>query len=61
MRLVPEDKVGKIDFYKSRIAKWAANAPALGVSPERIASMAAKIEAAESARLEQVQAVRTSP
>jgi len=56
MRLIPKDKHGKIQYCRSHLEQWAEHASEIGVSPERVADLAATTEAAEQALIEQLQA-----
>jgi hypothetical protein len=51
MRLMPESNAEKITFCQSHLAAWAEHAEAIGASPEEVAALAAKVEAARAARL----------
>jgi hypothetical protein len=42
MRLIPKDKQGKIQFCKTRLAAWVANAEQMGVPPDLIADFAGR-------------------
>ena len=56
MRLIPKDKVGKIQFCKSRLPAWTEHADRIGVAPEYIALLAGSTEEARLAYAEQQQA-----
>jgi len=40
MSLVPDDKEGRISFYKSRLEQWAARAAEIGTTLEQVAALA---------------------
>lgn len=57
MGVVPDSRLGKIEFYEAHIAPWTSNAAAIGVTPASVTSLAAltttarkAYESAESAR-----------
>ena len=56
MRLVPKDKVGKIEFCESRLGKWAENADEIGTTPEMVALLADSTGEARAAFDEQQRA-----
>ncbi len=56
MRTVPRNQSPKIGFFQARLPKWEANADAIGVTPEDVALLAAKTEAANAALAAQQQA-----
>ncbi|MGH7214446.1 MAG: hypothetical protein ACREIT_06755, partial [Tepidisphaeraceae bacterium] len=56
MRLLPKDKAGKIEFCKVRLVPWAEHAAAIGTTPEMVAELTARTEAARLALIEQYQA-----
>jgi hypothetical protein len=56
MRLLPKDKSGKIEFCKVHLAAWAEHAAAIGTTPEQVAELATRTEAARLALIEQDQA-----
>lgn len=39
MGIVPDSRVGKLNFYEARLAPWAANAVAIGVTPAAVAAL----------------------
>jgi hypothetical protein len=53
MRTIPRDTSGKIAFCRTHLEPWAENATLIGTSPEQVAELAARIEAADQARREQ--------
>ncbi len=57
MRVLPRGKSAQIMFYQSRLANWAQEAEALGLDPQQIAIMEAKVEAARLAFNAQRQAM----
>jgi hypothetical protein len=56
MRLVPKDKVGKIEFCESRLGKWAEYADEIGATPEMVALLADSTAEARAAFEEQQRA-----
>jgi hypothetical protein len=57
MSVVPDSRLGKIQFYEARLAPWTANAAAIGLTPGSVANLAdlttdarAAYNAAEAAR-----------
>ncbi len=60
MRVVPRKKSAQIMFYKTRLAKWAQAAEALGLDPEQVASLQAKVDAARLARIAQREAINNA-
>ena len=53
MSLVPDDKVGRIQYFETHLGKWTQNAAELGFSPAQIADMEALTQSARAALLEQ--------
>jgi hypothetical protein len=49
MRTVPETRLGKIEFYESRLGPWAASGAAIGLAIDSILALAAKTAAARAA------------
>lgn len=49
MRTVPRNQSPKISFFKSRLVKWNENAEQIGVSPEDVALLSARTDAARVA------------
>ena len=49
MRVVPRPKSAQILFYVIHAAKWAEEAEALGLDPQQVASLQAKVDAARLA------------
>jgi len=39
MSLVPDSRIGKLNFYEARIAPWQANAAAIGVLPAAVTAL----------------------
>jgi hypothetical protein len=60
MRVVPRKKSAQIMFYMTRLAKWAQEAQALGLDPEQVASLQAKVEAARLAFNAQREAINAA-
>jgi hypothetical protein len=56
MRLIPKDKVGKIQFCIGHLPAWAEHADQIGVAPEDVALLAGSTEEARLAYAEQQQA-----
>lgn len=48
MSLIPSSRVGKVEFFESKIAAWTANAAAIGLAPADVTAFAGKITAARS-------------
>src|SRR4051812_19043982 len=46
MRLVPEDNLGRISFYRSRAATWVERAAEIGISVETAEALQAEADAA---------------
>jgi hypothetical protein len=53
MPVVPEKSVAKVEFYESHLTPWTDHAVAIGTTPEVIADLSAKTEAARAAFLAQ--------
>jgi hypothetical protein len=49
MSLVPDSRLGKIQFYEAHIGPWSTNAGEIGLDDESTSSLAALITAARSA------------
>jgi hypothetical protein len=49
MRTVPDNRLGKIEFYESRLGPWAASGNAIGLAMDSILALAAKTAAARAA------------
>ena len=49
MSLVPESKIGKVQFFLSKIAPWTTNAVAIGTTVAEITALDAKVTAANDA------------
>lgn len=47
--IVPETRIGKIEFYEAHLAAWAAHAAAIGLSDASVAALAARTAAARDA------------
>ena len=48
MRLVPEDKNGKVVFYQSRVSAWIEHAAEIGLDPGELSLMQADIDEAQA-------------
>jgi hypothetical protein len=53
MHVVPETRSGKITFYKVRLGAWAEEPESIGLTPESVAALAARVEEARQAETEQ--------
>jgi hypothetical protein len=42
MRTVPRNQSPKIQFFQSRLPKWAENADQIGLNPDDVVTMTAK-------------------
>jgi hypothetical protein len=49
MRIVPETRLGRLEFYESHIEPWAVDPVSIGLTPEAVADLAARAEAARLA------------
>ena len=49
MPIVPEDRLGKIEFYEAHIAPWTANAAAIGLAPTSVTALGTLTTAARAA------------
>lgn len=49
MSTVPERRVGRIEFYETRLEPWAAHAAAIGLSDQAVAALAARAAEARAA------------
>ncbi|HEX3355392.1 MAG TPA: hypothetical protein VHS31_00325 [Tepidisphaeraceae bacterium] len=56
MRTVPRNQSPKIVFFQTHLPQWEANAAAIGVTPEDVALLTVKTEAASAAMMAQLQA-----
>ena len=56
MRVVPRTTSGRINFYNAHIPKWAIDPEAIGSTPEEIAQLQDKLDAAKDAFKQQKQA-----
>jgi hypothetical protein len=54
--LLPQTKIGKIQFFQSKIAPWTTNATAIGTTSAEVTALAAKVTAAEDAMADHVAA-----
>jgi hypothetical protein len=53
MHVVPETRSGKITFYKVRLGAWAEEPESIGLTPESVAALAARVDEARQAEIEQ--------
>lgn len=49
MSIVPESRLGKIEFYEAHTAPWTANAAAIGLTPASVTGLTALVTAARAA------------
>jgi hypothetical protein len=52
--LTPKNKVGKIEFFQSKLTPWTDNATALGTSSAAVTALGTKVTAAQNARAAQI-------
>ena len=60
MSLVPDARVGKIEFYENHLEPWRQHAAALGLSPEQVATQQTLVAEARAAWHEQQQAIQAA-
>jgi len=48
MSLLPDSRVGKIEFYEARVGKWAENAVEIGLSALMVSNLTTLVEAARA-------------
>src|SRR5690349_17000555 len=53
MTIVPETRVGKIQFYQSHLDVWAEDPPSIGVTPAAVAVLADLVAEAREAFIQQ--------
>ncbi len=56
MGLISQSKIGKIQFFQSKVAPWTTNAVAIGTSAAEVTAMEAKLTAAQDAMNDQIAA-----
>lgn len=49
MPVVPNDRLGKIEFYEAHLSPWAASAAAIGLTPAQVTALTAKVTGARKA------------
>jgi hypothetical protein len=49
MGVVPDDRLGKIEFYEAHLQPWTANAAAIGLAPASVTALAALVTTARKA------------
>ncbi|MEQ8845219.1 MAG: hypothetical protein RIB58_10230 [Phycisphaerales bacterium] len=49
MALLPDDRLGRIEFFEERIAQWTAEAANIGLSPEQVADLELRTQSARAA------------
>src|SRR3954468_17938042 len=49
MTIVPETRVGKIQFYQTHLEAWAQDPPSIGVTPAAVAALAGLVAEAREA------------
>lgn len=49
MSLLPDSRVGKIEFYEARLGKWIENAIEIGLSSLSVGNLVTRVEAARAA------------
>ena len=61
MRVVPRNKLPQIQFYQSRVAKWAEHPEDIGTSAAEVAALAAVVAEARAALRAQQAAQNARP
>lgn len=44
MAIVPDDRLGKLEFYESHLTPWGASATAIGLTSAKVTALATKVE-----------------
>src|SRR4051812_10832768 len=60
MHVVPETRSGKITCYKVRLGAWAEEPESIGLTPESVAALAARVEEARQAEIERGRAANAA-
>src|SRR5215218_10373436 len=60
MRLVPEDNVGRIEFYETHLSRWAERAAEIGTTEADVAELQGLADEARSAMIAQHRAQSTA-